>query len=89
MPAVFRHDALFVLRHMHRAMGHTFRGSSWRSMLGLESARAVFARYKTLRAQEREMLDWPDPPVNDQPATKTVPASPLRLLAHDDVVAST
>src|SRR5215510_5189556 len=51
VPAVFRHDPLFVIRNMHRMMGHTFRGSSWRSMLGLESERTVFARYRALRAK--------------------------------------
>jgi hypothetical protein len=35
-------------------LAHTFRGSSWRSVLGLESERAVFARYKAIRRTERE-----------------------------------
>ncbi len=35
---------------------HTFRGSSWRSALGLESERDVFRRYKAIRADEREYL---------------------------------
>ena len=33
---------------------HTFRGCTWRSMLGLESSRDVFARYKQIRASERD-----------------------------------
>jgi radical SAM superfamily enzyme YgiQ (UPF0313 family) len=61
VPAVIRHDPLFVLRNIHRMMGHTFRGSSWRSALGLESARTAFSRYRALRAREREYIDWPDP----------------------------
>jgi hypothetical protein len=32
---------------------HTFRGSSWRSIVGLESEVQVFQRYKRLRALER------------------------------------
>jgi hypothetical protein len=40
-------------------LAHTFRGSSWRSLLGLESDRAVFRRYKARRAAEREYV--PDP----------------------------
>jgi hypothetical protein len=40
---------------------HTFRGSTWRSALGLESARAAFSRYRMLRQRERVYLDWPDP----------------------------
>jgi radical SAM superfamily enzyme YgiQ (UPF0313 family) len=46
----------FVLRHGHRMLAHTFRGSSWRSVLGLESSRQVFARYKAIRARERDYL---------------------------------
>jgi hypothetical protein len=61
VPAVFRHDPLFVVRNVHRMMGHTFRGSSWRSALGLERSRTVFNRYRARRAREREFLDWPDP----------------------------
>jgi anaerobic magnesium-protoporphyrin IX monomethyl ester cyclase len=53
---VFVHDPLFVLRHGLEMFGHTFRGSSWRSLLGLESERAVFARYKALRRMEREYI---------------------------------
>jgi radical SAM superfamily enzyme YgiQ (UPF0313 family) len=61
IPAVFRHDPLFVMRHWWRMLAHTFRGSSWRSALGMESARAVFARYRDRRRSERRYLDWPDP----------------------------
>jgi len=61
LPAVLRHDPGFVLRHMHRMMAHTFRGTGWKSILGLESSRAVFRRYKAIRDKERNYLDWPDP----------------------------
>jgi anaerobic magnesium-protoporphyrin IX monomethyl ester cyclase len=50
------HDPLFVLRHVHEMVGHTFRGATWRSMVGLEDARSVFARYKDMRRAEREYL---------------------------------
>jgi anaerobic magnesium-protoporphyrin IX monomethyl ester cyclase len=50
------HDPMFVLRHVHEMVGHTFRGSSWRSIVGLESDRDVFARYKGIRRAEREYL---------------------------------
>jgi len=53
---VVAHDPWFVLRHMHQMVGHTFRGSSWRSFFGLESDRAVFARYKDIRRAERQYL---------------------------------
>ena len=61
LPAVFRHDPLFVLRNGPRMLAHTFRGSTWRSALGLESARESFRRYRAIRARERDYLDWPDP----------------------------
>lgn len=53
--AVRRYPA-FVLRHAPRMFAHTFRGSTWRSALGLEDDRVVFARYKALRRAEREYL---------------------------------
>jgi radical SAM superfamily enzyme YgiQ (UPF0313 family) len=53
---VVAHDPWFVLRHLHEMLGHTFRGSSWRSVVGLESDRAVFARYKDIRRAERQYL---------------------------------
>jgi radical SAM superfamily enzyme YgiQ (UPF0313 family) len=54
LPAVLRRYPGFVLRHGPAMLAHTFRGSTWRSALGLEDARAVFARYKAIRRAERE-----------------------------------
>ena len=59
MPSAFRHYPGFVLRNAPRMCAHTFRGSSWRSALGLESSREVFRRYKALRAGEREYVPQP------------------------------
>jgi hypothetical protein len=42
-------------------LAHTFRGTTWRSALGLEDAREVFRRYRVIRTRERDYLDWPDP----------------------------
>jgi anaerobic magnesium-protoporphyrin IX monomethyl ester cyclase len=61
MPAVIRHDPLFVLRNWHRMLAHTFRGTTWRSAIGLEKPRDAFRRYRAIRARERAYLDWPDP----------------------------
>jgi radical SAM superfamily enzyme YgiQ (UPF0313 family) len=61
MPAAFRHDPVFVVRNGPRMLAHTFRGTTWRSALGLEDVRAVFRRYRAIRAREREYVDWPDP----------------------------
>lgn len=56
LPSVLRHYPRFVLSHAPQMCAHTFRGSSWRSVVGLESERQVFERYKQLRATEREYV---------------------------------
>jgi anaerobic magnesium-protoporphyrin IX monomethyl ester cyclase len=61
MPAAFRHDPLFVLKNGRRMLAHTFRGTTWRSAVGLEAARDVFRRYRGIRQRERQYIDWPDP----------------------------
>ena len=61
MATAVRHDPTFVLRNAPRMLKHTFRGSTWRSAIGLESARDVFTRYRAIRSRERVYLDWPDP----------------------------
>ena len=48
------HNPLFVLRHGPQMLRFTFRGSSWRSLLGFETDREVFARYQSIRRQERD-----------------------------------
>ena len=60
MPAAFRQSPLFVLRHGHRMMSHTFRGSTLKTILGLESERAAFERYRAIRRAERNCLDDED-----------------------------
>jgi anaerobic magnesium-protoporphyrin IX monomethyl ester cyclase len=54
--SVLRDRPAFVFRNAHRMFAHTFRGSTWRTFLGFENARKAFARYRTLRTQEREYL---------------------------------
>jgi hypothetical protein len=69
LPSVVRHYPRFVLRNGARMLAHTFRGSSWRSALGLESGRDVFRRYKSIRAREREYLpEAAAAPENGMPA---------------------
>jgi anaerobic magnesium-protoporphyrin IX monomethyl ester cyclase len=53
MPAAFRHDPWFIVRHAPEMFSDTFRGCSLRSMLGLEDDRRAFQRYKAIREQER------------------------------------
>jgi anaerobic magnesium-protoporphyrin IX monomethyl ester cyclase len=56
LPAVLRHDFWYVLTHGPQMLTHTFRGSSLRSILGLENSRRTFERYKAIRRQEREYV---------------------------------
>ena len=53
-PSALAHSPWFVLRHAFQMMAHTFAGSTVRSLLGLESARTVFERYRQHRRAERE-----------------------------------
>ena len=39
-----------------KMLAHTFRGSSIRSALGLESEKKVFERYRAIRRTEREFM---------------------------------
>ena len=55
-PAVIAHDPGFVLRNWWKMLFHTFRGSSLKSALGLESDRKVFERYRAIRRAERVYL---------------------------------
>ena len=60
LPAVFRHSPRFVLRNAAAMFRFTFTGSSWRSVLGLESQRVVFDRFRAARA--RSSPETPGPP---------------------------
>jgi len=53
MPAAFAHSPWFVLRNAAGMLTHTFAGTSVRSILGLESDRAVFSRYRSIRRKQR------------------------------------
>jgi radical SAM superfamily enzyme YgiQ (UPF0313 family) len=79
MPAALWHDPGFILRHAPRLLSHTFRGTTWKSLLGLESARDTFRRYRGLRARERNYLDWPDPLGQVQSSTSDVQTSELAV----------
>jgi anaerobic magnesium-protoporphyrin IX monomethyl ester cyclase len=70
MPAALRHDPGFVARNAVRMAAHTFRGSSWRSLLGLEDEREAFRRYCEIRERERRYLPEPAPatPTSDTAA---------------------
>jgi radical SAM superfamily enzyme YgiQ (UPF0313 family) len=52
-PVVLLHDPLFILANAHRMMAHTLRGSSLKSLLGVEDEHRAFKRYRELREAER------------------------------------
>jgi radical SAM superfamily enzyme YgiQ (UPF0313 family) len=56
MPPVFAHDPGFVLKNALGMLRHTFRGSTLKTWLGLESERAAFDRYRAIRRRERNYL---------------------------------
>jgi radical SAM superfamily enzyme YgiQ (UPF0313 family) len=71
VPIAFAHDPWFVLRTGHRMLRHTFRGSTWKTWIGLESEREAFKRYRAIRAAEREYLPaqgavWEDASIPDR-----------------------
>jgi radical SAM superfamily enzyme YgiQ (UPF0313 family) len=55
-PIALWHDPWYVAKHARVMFSHTFRGCTWKTMLGLESEREAFRRYRELRKQEREYL---------------------------------
>jgi anaerobic magnesium-protoporphyrin IX monomethyl ester cyclase len=68
LPTGFVHDPLVVLRHCGEMCRHTFRGSTWRTWLGLESEREAFKRYRAIRRAEREYL----PPEDTTPLGSSI-----------------
>jgi len=56
IPALLSHDPLWVLRSIPKMLTYNFRGSSLKTMLGLESDWAAFQRYRALRSTERVYL---------------------------------
>jgi len=85
MPAAIRLYPRFIARNALRMLGHTFRGTTWRSLLGLESAQDVFQRYRRIRAREREYLEWPDPLAARMPADEhevAASTTPLQWVAR-------
>jgi radical SAM superfamily enzyme YgiQ (UPF0313 family) len=65
MKSVARHYPGFVARNWLRMMRHTFRGSSWKTWVGLESEHDAFLRYKAIRKREREY--FPSDPATGHP----------------------
>jgi anaerobic magnesium-protoporphyrin IX monomethyl ester cyclase len=52
-PFVLWHDPLYILANGRRMMAHTLRGSTLKSLLGLEDEHYAFERYRDIRRAER------------------------------------
>ncbi len=52
-PFVLWHDPMFILANGRRMMRHTLRGSSLKSLVGLEDEHRAFERYRDIRQAER------------------------------------
>jgi len=55
-PQAARRNPGFVVRHGLEMLGHTFAGCTWRSFFSRRAEREAFARFKKVRAREREQL---------------------------------
>ena len=53
LPTALLHSPGFAVRHGMKMLAHTFRGSSLRSLVGLEDERKAFARDRAIRKAER------------------------------------
>jgi len=53
MPVAFLHNPWFMLTNWPRMLAHTYRGSTLKSMAGLEDDRRSFERYRAIRKAER------------------------------------
>jgi anaerobic magnesium-protoporphyrin IX monomethyl ester cyclase len=53
IPVVLRHTPWFVMRNGFKMFGHTFRGCSFKTLVGLEDEHRAFERYRALRTRER------------------------------------
>jgi anaerobic magnesium-protoporphyrin IX monomethyl ester cyclase len=55
-PDALAHDPVYVTKNSLKMIRHTFRGSTLKTFLGLESEREAFRRYKAIRRSEREFF---------------------------------
>jgi radical SAM superfamily enzyme YgiQ (UPF0313 family) len=53
LPSVFFHSPLFVLRHGTEMLSHTMRGTTLKTLFGLEKEQKAFERYRSIRQSER------------------------------------
>jgi hypothetical protein len=75
-PSAFFHSPRFVLKHGWRMLAHTFAGTTLRSMLGLESERAVFERFRAARRRERDYVRVEAPVFGAPPSSDRLQTAP-------------
>ena len=75
-PSAFFHSPWFVLKHGWRMLTHTFAGTTMRSMLGLESERAVFERFRAVRRRERDYVRVDAPVFGAPPSSDRLQTAP-------------
>ena len=56
MPFALLHNPVFMLANWRRMLAHTFRGSTIKSLIGLEDERLAFERYRDIRSVERSYI---------------------------------
>jgi hypothetical protein len=56
VPVALRHNPSFILRNLSKIIGHTFRGSTIKTVLGLEDQHRAFERYRARRSEERQYI---------------------------------
>ena len=56
MPAAFAHDPMFVIKNAPKMFAYTFRGSTLKTLFGLEDERRAFERYRAIRQKERAYI---------------------------------
>jgi anaerobic magnesium-protoporphyrin IX monomethyl ester cyclase len=68
LPAVFRHNPWFVMRHGLAMLRHTFAGTTLGSIVGLQTPHAVFARYRDARRRSRTYLETDQAIISARPS---------------------
>ena len=56
MQSILFHEPLFLLRNAHRMFGHTYRGCTLKTLLGIEDEHRAFERFREIRNQERAYI---------------------------------
>jgi hypothetical protein len=78
---LFQASRGFVLRQGHKMLAHTFRGSTWKSALGLGLSPQVYERCQAIRKAERNYLPLEVPTRDFASIPRESPSQPVRKAA--------